>query len=243
MFWKKKIGKKIRKELSVLERKISNLKDIKDKKERILATVQLIKENILHLEAEITERADEEKSNPLIDVKYDKEINKLAKEELSLLKKLYSDLDDYLELVSESNTSEEINELTQLIQQEGISIELREKDYQNKLAAMKKATLNERFRTISANPPPLRTSDKISWNDIAKVARELGGWVELRSGKHQCAILFPESVRPITLSADVNSQVIAKEFKKEIVHLPENKRPTIKNIKDAFKEGSLTDIF
>ena len=235
-FWKKDTSKEILSRLSRISSKVKRLDDPSEKEAEIFALIRFILDNINTVKKEIIARSIEEKSKATIDVKFDKNIDKLADNEIMMLRKLELDMKEFEALARES---EEWEELAYLLKQEAEEIKAREKIHEDTINSYQKTTLDARMKTLSYSPSNLKTSDRVPWKNVIKVARELGGRAEKAQGAHQCKIWFPNASRPITLSEDVSSGVLAGKFRNQLGFLSKHKIPTRHQLKKAFSSGGL----
>jgi len=109
---------------------------------------------------------------------------------------------------------------------------------------MEEETINRRLKIKSIDIPSLNTSDGISWINITKVAKQLGGWIEPTNGSgHFAQIIFKNSTRPIPCSQDVGSGRIIGQILEQLKNfMPDNKLPKRKLLREAFNFGDLQRV-
>ena len=240
VFWKKDCSKDIRKNLRKIRRYVHDLKRFETKVHKTISVIDTIKEKIDDASREIRERADEEKAKPYIDLIYDRYIDAMANEEIKHLQKIKKDLDDYRELIEEAKKTEELDEVIDLLEEEEKAIVEREKHHERKLKEFENATLRKRLATTSFPPPQWRTRDGTRFADVARVARQLGGWVQEASGSHPAQILFPHAARPIPFSRDAGVNLMAKGIRTQLLRFfPTHKIPTVSKLETALKAGDI----
>lgn len=242
IFWRRGKAEEIRKDIKYAERRVSALKIFEDQKEKSRNIINGIKGKMEEAKNDIRERATEQKARIVIDERFDPEIDMMAEEEIKAIERFEEDLDAYRDLVEEAKTKEELNILLEMLQSELKNIEDREKVNSNRLNEMERDTLAARMAASMPPIPPRKTSDGVKWRNIGKVAIRLGGEVSEGSG-HQIRIIFPNS-RPIPLSSDVSSEVIASEIVAalRVAGVPAHKIPTSKKISDALKSGGIKGL-
>jgi hypothetical protein len=238
MFWKKRKSRQIKDKLKLIHKKVSLLKLIPTKKAKALEMVNFIIDNIDEVKEILELEANEQKSKPWIDAKYDKVIDKMLDDEKKALDDLKKELKQYVTDFNTAIQDDEIAMLTEELNDKSKSLEARNQTIVEKIKGFAKSTLKKRLARSSITCPAINTSDGVSWRNIATVARELGGWLE-PAGRHAAVIKFPNSVRSIPVSGDVHSGVIARQFVVEITHLPLHKRPKSTNLSVAFSVGDI----
>lgn len=254
-FWNQTATRVIRNSMENFEKQLKNIKANKkiteDKRfEQIkdfnIEKIKLILKNIEDAKKEISEKAEEEKSRSWIDEKYDPEIDNLAKKELNEIDELKKELNTNLGLIEDKDFSNEdkftiFEEIQKRFEKEEKEISARESDSDKKIRELTEQTLQVRLKRTSADITPNSTKDGVRWSNIAQVARELGGWIEVAS-THQLTIRFPNATRPIPLSRDVGSRLLAEEIKEQLQNfLPAHKAGSlnVSNIRKALNAGRL----
>lgn len=244
LFWKKEKGKNIWIDLNNIKKKIKNLKILEKKKDFLITALNDILGNIDSVETEILEKAEEEKAKPWIKTDQDPKVDALASTEITELNKLKLDIEGYKKEIEMSELTEEQVELCiDILDAEADEIVKRNKEYKTVIDNLARETIKERIRN-SAHSFNLtgKTSDKVKFSDIATVARELGGKIE-KGGRHPYEIKFDNSSRPIPLSFDVKSKVIAKEITQQLAYsMPSKKIPKKELLEEAFAKGSLLAV-
>jgi len=245
-FWKKDKSREIRNSLREIEKKIKNLDGISKQTDAVINVITKIKANIETAKAEIKEKAQEEKSRPWIDTKFDSEIEKLADDEANALTKLSNDLDFYNDLAKELTNDAELKDVVNQLLREEELISAREKQTEKRFEQMEEETIRIRARTrrvapITEGVTGLKTSDGVKWKNIVCVVEQLGGWTE-PAGKHKMVLKFPNSQRPIPASQDVHSGIIARQIKDQLANfLPKYKIPSQAKLTVALASGDLHD--
>ena len=216
--------------------KIKIYSEKKDKtNDQIIYILSLVKD----VKKEMLEWAIEEKGKPWIGERFDSAIDDLAKRETDELRVLEENLQEYTSLMQDIRNNEDLDNTIDMLLEEEKVIEERENKHNAIIESMTKETLKERLARPSSNVPPIKTSNKISWSNIVKVARGFGAWVE-SAGSRPKKIFFPNAPRPIPISKDVHSGAIARQMITCLASsLPKHKLPTKSNLDKAFKKGNI----
>ncbi|HLC81626.1 MAG TPA: hypothetical protein VJH68_03130 [Candidatus Nanoarchaeia archaeon] len=239
-FWKGSFAKQVVIHLQLIGRQIKKLNEFGLMKKEAIKTTYSIKREISEAKKNIAEKSAEEKHNPLLTAEQDRVVDALAADELHSLDALNDDLDSYQELLQGSVTMEELNEVIGLFQEEEETILRREKENEARVKAMKEQTLRIRLARPSSSVPGLRTKDGVKWNDIVRVAKELGGTVQKTSGRHSYEITFPKASRPVALSEDVTTTALAKQIREQLFHsFPPHKIPNTTKLRRALTSGDI----
>lgn len=240
-FWKQDLTKRIVADLQKIEREIQVVRDVQVSKENIKAALKRILANVEDAKKAILNRAEDEISRPWIDPGYDDFIRELAGKETALLEILKNKIVMTLDLIEDlTNKGDFAVICDELIQEEKLIIE-REKKNEQLIKFLQRETIKARLES-SAGMEGLsgKTNDGVSFGNIQRVCRQLGGSV-VPGSAHSFHIVFRGGGRPIPLSMDAGSGRLAKQV---IMVLrtsgwPENKLPSINELREAFSDGTL----
>jgi len=237
VLWRRKKSRKVRNDLGNVGRRIKGLKKIESKAEELKRRIGSIISKIDEAKKDIVEEAESEKLKVWLDSRYDGDIDKLVEKEIKELEGLKERLSDLRQLV-DSNV-EDIADVIELLIAEESKLEVRIEENKKEIEKWETETLAQRMRTSSVVPPVGSTSDRVSFANIVRVARQLGGWCERGGHGGFFSIQFPMSLRPIPLSHDVSSTALAGQITIQLTHLPDYKRPTSTKLRGAFRRGDI----
>lgn len=240
-FWKKDTGRSILREFDNLKKALKNLRSGPGKIEKSKIVIELIRRFSKDLKEEVLQLAEENKSRPWIDARYDHAIDRLAQQEVAEIDKFLEQVEEYSEMLTGLH-SDDIDDLMTMMLEEESEIEKRQKRNDEQIQAMVKETLNERLKAPSSSLPNNKTKDGIPWSNISAVIRRLGGVFQFVKGtRHPYKIDFPNHTSLIPLSEDVQSGKLAKQVREQLQHsLPEYKWIKSGNLRRAFNTG---DVF
>jgi hypothetical protein len=242
LFWKKDLAHEIVTELTGIVKTIDKLKSVTDKKDEARRIILRCKGNIAQAEKDIIKQAEEQKEKPWIDIRYDAEIDELAKQEVGALKKLDSELSDYESMLESLASQAELDAFVEMLAAEGGRIVARDKENLKKVKEYSDETIKERLKIKSITPGVRTTKDGVSYTDVAFVMRQLGAWVEYDAGHavpHPYAIHFSDNGK-VPLSGTLGSRKLANEVNTRLKNIyPRHKHISTHDLKEAFSRGSI----
>ena len=238
MFWKKEAARDVLNVMHDVKKRIGAVRNFANLQESLLKIIREIDDSLDEVKAAIASRAQEEKSKPWIDHQFDVVIDSMAAKEIEQVNNIESALAVYASLADESVSAKDLELSIEGLMEEAQAIEEREASHAAQIDELARHTLREHLKTSSDAVPAGRLKDGVSFSDVLVVARQLGGWGVASSGKHVYQIVFPNSTRPIPLSKDVGSQLIAKAIVQQLrVLLPEHKIPSQSDVQKWLKRG------
>ena len=241
LFWKKNKAKEIIKAFSNILKLTKTLFKFEYKKSRTHELIQVIKANIAMAKEDILGVAEEMKSRPWIDAKYDDEIDSLAQQEVNVLEKLRQDIDAYEDLVTEARDEKQLNYVIMELLQEESRIREREEQNEKTFKNMEDETIRSRLMAKSYKLPLVNTRDGIAWQKISIVIRQLGAWLEpaKKRADHFAKIVFSNGEK-ISCSEDLGSGRLASQVIEKLrKFMPNYKIPSSGQLKNAFNKGDL----
>lgn len=239
-FWDKQATKNIKNALKEVDDNVKRVKTIDLKKTAVEAAINTALENIPPARQEIVKSADDNKAKPWIDKKFDAQINNAEVKELEALDKLERTLADDKELLTLVENENDLAVVATNLNSEASKIKIRENASSDLLKKSEAETLSERLTKASDTPPARKTKDGVSWSNVTKVARQLGGWLECKGKTHACELVFPNAKRKVPLSSDVHSGALAEQIRNQLPNfLPEHKIPTKQKLRTAFVSGDI----
>ena len=239
-FWKKGGTEKVLEALRQIDRQVRKLTDIPQQISEFKNALGVIDQNAANAKAVVLERAEEEKSKPWIDARFDALIDAHAKQEVDAIEVLQRNIATYRDLAAASETSEDIRYVLDELKKELNGIELREASHEESFKGMERQTLTERLRRPSADVPPDQTKDGTPFSSVARVVRQLGGWMVVKV-RHQAGIQFKKEQPPVVISPSLGTQLLAKEVivRMREAGFPEYKIPNQSNLQKAFRSGDI----
>lgn len=237
-FWDGRNARELRNVLHQLNEQVKIKKTFDEKKSVAIAQLEKACALISEVKAEIAGCSDEEKSKPWIAERFDSDIDLLRDNEIKFLNGIDASMKESVELLGIAETVVDIAGVIGSFSDKPF-IE-RERLNEKKIKEMEDSTLRERLAQPSASPPPRKTSDGVSWRNVVKVARQLGGSLECKAGAHACDLVFPRAIRTIPLSSDVHCGAIAQQIRDQLSNfLPDHKIPTKQRLRDALVGGDI----
>lgn len=238
VFWKKEAARDVLNLLRDVKKRIGAVRDFARQKDVLLRVIKEIDDSLDEVKAAIAARAQEEKSKPWIDRQFDVVIDALAAKEIERVNNIESGLAVYAQLAEESSSAEDLELSVEGLMDEAQAIEEREASHAAQIDSLVRESLREHLRTASDPVPAGRLKDGVSFSDVLAVARQLGGWGVASRGAHPYQIVFPSGARPITLSKDVGSQLVAKAIVQQLkFSLPAHKVPSQSDVQQWLKRG------
>ena len=185
-----KTAKEIKNALKNIKRNCEQQPSLDAKKPKVREIINGILLDIPGTKEEVIKNANEHKAKPWIDQKFDTKIDSFANSEIQFISKLQANLTENFELLQLVENDKDLAAITDQMDSDASAIEQREKKSNEELEKMERETLAERFSKPSDAPPARKTKDGVSWSNIAKVSRQLGGWLECGGGGHICSAVF-----------------------------------------------------
>jgi len=238
VFWRKDTARDVKNVLVDLQARLARLKDFDRRRETAAGVVAGVLADLELVEREVPVRAEDLKSRPWLDARFDREIDEMAAYELRAIAQLEKDLALWGKMTAEAENEKELDIVAQTIVNEGKEIVSREESNERLVKGFEDGTSMMRMRHPSLDPPAEKTSDGVSLGAIANVVRELGGWLGA-APRGSTRVVFPGG-RSFLVTQDLSARRIAEGVVAVLrIIWPAYKVPPVDEMINAFRMGKL----